>query len=124
MRWSRRSRSRSAAPARPPRPLPAVRAKPLPPPWRIDVDVLNGSGDILRTRQLASRIGALAYTIRHVGRADSFDYPQTAVYYERGGRANAIRLARRLGVVTKPLPGGANPRRLVVVVGPARGPGQ
>jgi hypothetical protein len=27
-------------------------------------------------------------------------------------------------VVTKPLPGGSNPRRLVVVVGPHRGPGQ
>ena len=73
---------------------------------------------------MASRIGALAYTIRHVGRADRFDYRQTAVYYEPGGRANAIRLARRLGVVTKPLPGGTNPRRLVVVVGPSRGPGQ
>ena len=88
------------------------------------VDVLNGTGDIVRTRGIASRIGALAYTIRHVGRADSFAYPQTAVYYETGGRANAIRLARQLGVVTKPLPGGTNPRRLVVVVGAARGPSQ
>ena len=113
---------REAAP--PAAPAPVARAKPLPAPWTIDVDVLNGSGDILRTRQLASRIGALAYTIRRVGRADRFDYRQTAVYYEQGGRANAIRLARTLGVVTKPLPGGSNPRRLVVVVGPARGPGQ
>jgi transcriptional regulator with XRE-family HTH domain len=103
---------------------PAKRAKPLPAPWTIQVDVLNGSGDILRTRQVASRIGALAYTIRRVARADRFDYPQTAVYYERGGRASAIRLARQLGVVTKPLPGGTDPRRLLVVVGTARGPGQ
>lgn len=95
----------------------------LPPPWTISVDVLNGNGDINHTRQVATRIGALAYTIDHVGRADRFDYPVTAVYYERGGRANAIRLARDLGVPTKPLPGGENPRRLVVVVGPARGPG-
>jgi transcriptional regulator with XRE-family HTH domain len=93
-----------------------------PPPWTISVDVLNGNGDINHTRQVATRIGALAYTIDHVGRADRFDYPVTAVYYERGGHANAIRLARELGVAAKPLPGGENPRRLVVVVGPARGP--
>lgn len=112
------------APA-PPRPDPvASAAATLPPPWELSVDVLNGAGDIVRTRQVASRIGALAYTIGRVGRADRFDYPQTAVYYERGGRLNAIRLARELGVVTKPLPGGRNPRRLVVVVGPPRGPGQ
>jgi transcriptional regulator with XRE-family HTH domain len=108
----------------PPPAVAATPAKPLPPPWRISVDVLNGTGDIVRTRQVASQIGGLAYTIRHVGRADSFDYAQTAVYYERGGRANAIRLARSLGVITRPLPGGSNPRRLVVVVGPQRGPGQ
>ena len=95
----------------------------LPPPWTIAVDVLNGNGDINHTRRVASRIGGLAYTIEHVGRADRFDYPATAVYYERGGHANAVRLARELGVATKPLPGGKNPRRLVVVVGPARGPG-
>ncbi|MGH3103095.1 MAG: LytR C-terminal domain-containing protein [Gaiellaceae bacterium] len=95
-----------------------------PTPWKISVDVLNGSGDINHTRQVASRIGALAYTIKHVGRADRFDYTQTAVFYERGGEANAVRLARKLGVVAKPLPGGKNPRRLVVVVGPAKGPGQ
>ena len=94
----------------------------LPPPWKIDVVVLNGSGDIVRTRQIASRIGALAYHVSHVGRADRFDYPQTTVYYEPGGAAVAIRLARQLGVITKPLPGGSNPRRLVVITGPRRGP--
>jgi transcriptional regulator with XRE-family HTH domain len=108
--------------ARAQHPFVEVAAK-LPPAWKISVDVLNGNGDINWTRQVASRIGALAYEIRHVGRADRFDYPQTAVYYERGGRTVAVRLARQLGVVTKPLPGGENPRRLVVVVGPRRGPG-
>jgi hypothetical protein len=95
----------------------------LPPAWEISVDVLNGNGDINWTRRVASRIGALAYEIRHVGRANRFDYPVTAVYYERGGRDVAVRLARQLGVATKPLPGGKNPRRLVVIVGPRRGPG-
>ena len=94
----------------------------LPAPWQITVDVLNGSGDINHTRRVATRIGALSYTIRRVRRAGRFDYPRTVVYYERGGRDNAIRLARKLGVVTAPLPGGANPRRLVVIVGPPKGP--
>src|SRR5689334_16991128 len=30
----------------------------LPPPWKYSVDVLNGSGDINYTRQVASRVGA------------------------------------------------------------------
>jgi transcriptional regulator with XRE-family HTH domain len=95
----------------------------LPPAWKVEVEVLNGGGDINWTRQVASRIGALAYTIAHVGRADRFDYHETAVYYEPGGREIAIRLARQLGVRTRPLPGGDDPRRLVVIVGPQRGPG-
>ena len=49
----------------------------LPPPWRIPINVLNGSGDINYTRQIASRIGAFGYTIKKVGRADNFTYPQT-----------------------------------------------
>jgi hypothetical protein len=95
----------------------------LPPPWRIAVDVLNGSGDIHHTRRVASRIGALGYLVERVSRADRFDYPQTAVYYPPGGRAVAVRLARQLGVATKPLPGGDDPRHLVVIAGPQRGPG-
>ncbi len=94
----------------------------LPPPWRIDVDVLNGAGDINWTRAVASRVGAMAYRIHHVRKADRFDYPRTIVFYEPGGQANAVRLARQLGVGTRPLPGGRNPKRLVVVVGPHRGP--
>jgi transcriptional regulator with XRE-family HTH domain len=94
----------------------------LPKPWQIDVDVLNGSGHITFTRQTASKIGALGYHIARVRRANRFDYPRTAVYYEHGGYDVADRLARQLGVGTMPLPGGKNPKRLVVIVGPPRGP--
>jgi transcriptional regulator with XRE-family HTH domain len=95
----------------------------LPPSWKVRVDVLNGAGDINWTRRVASRIGALGYRLGRVARADRFDYPRTAVYYEPGGQPVAVRLARSLGTVTAPLPGGSNPRRLVVIVGPQRGPG-
>lgn len=95
----------------------------LPKPWQLQIDVLNGAGDINWTRQVASRVQSLAYTVKHVGRADRFDYPRSAVYYAPGGRLVAVRLARQLGIVTLPLPGGSNPKRLVVIVGPQRGPG-
>jgi transcriptional regulator with XRE-family HTH domain len=96
----------------------------LPPPWRIQVSVLNGSGDINYTRRVASRIGAFGYGIKKVGRADSFTYPQTAVYFPPKCEALAVRLAKQLGVTTKPLPGGAGACQLYVIVGPARGPGE
>jgi hypothetical protein len=92
----------------------------LPPTWRISVDVLNGSGDMNYTRSVASKIGGMAYRIERVSRADRFDYPSTAVYFHNGGRQVAERLARELEVEAKPLPGGTDPYRLVVVVGPAR----
>lgn len=101
-------------------PPPAAVAK-LPPPWQVSVDVLNGSGDIQYTRRVADRILALAYRVKRVARATRFDYPETAVYYEPGGLELADRLARQLGVETRPLPGGKNARRLVVIVGPSRG---
>jgi hypothetical protein len=107
--------------SRPSAPPPAAAS--LPPPWKVRVDVLNGAGDINWTRQVASRIGALGYRLGRVARANRFDYRSTAVYYEPGGQSLAIRLARTLGTVTSPLPGGSNPRRLVVIVGPHRGPG-
>ena len=97
----------------------------LPPPWRISVNVLNGSGDINYTRQVASRIGAFGYTIKKVGRADNFTYPQTAVYFppKCDGVARPPREATR-ACATKPLPGGTGPCQLYVIVGPGRGPGE
>jgi hypothetical protein len=92
----------------------------LPPTWRISVDVLNGSGDMNYTRSVASKIGGLAYRIERVARADRFDYTSTAVYFHSGGREVAERLARDLEVDARPLPGGTDPYRLVVVVGPPR----
>lgn len=99
---------------------PASAASRLAPPWKIGVDVLNGAGDINYTRRVASRIGALGYHIQRVRRANRFDYTQTAVYFEPGGEAIGLRLARQLGVPLKPLPGGRNPNRLVVIAGPPR----
>jgi hypothetical protein len=101
----------------------SAKAAKLPPTWKVTVDVLNGSGNIRYTRRVADRVNALAYTVRSVRRADRFDYPETAVYFEPGGAALAERLANQLDVAAKPLPGGNNPRRLVVVVGPERAVG-
>jgi hypothetical protein len=95
----------------------------LPPPAAITVDVLNGSGDINWTQKTATSIAVLGYKVGRVARATRFDYRRTVVYFEPGGQALAERLARALGVLTQPLPGGTNPRRLVVIVGPQRGPG-
>jgi transcriptional regulator with XRE-family HTH domain len=92
----------------------------LPAPWTVSVSVLNGSGDIVGTRDLASKIGALGYTIAKVGRADNFRYQQTVVYYQPGGRENALHLAKELGVNVAPLPGGTDPKKLVVIAGPRR----
>jgi transcriptional regulator with XRE-family HTH domain len=89
------------------------------PPWRLSVDVLNGGGDINFTRQLASRIGAFGYRIERVAKAGRFGYRQTVVYFEPDGEAFAKRLAAQLGCgAVAPLPGGKNPRRLVVIAGP------
>jgi hypothetical protein len=99
-------------------------ASTLPAPWKVSVDVLNGSGDINYTRRIASRVGSFGYRIQHVTRANRFDYRETAVYFEPGGAGVAQRLAQQMGgVQTRPLPGGSNPRRLVVIVGPAHATG-
>lgn len=95
-------------------------AQKLPPPWRISVDVLNGGGDINYTRRVADRIGSFAYQIKKVSPAGRFDYPETSVYFPPGGEAIGRRLAAQLDVTARPLPGGKNPRRLVVIVGPPR----
>jgi transcriptional regulator with XRE-family HTH domain len=88
------------------------------PAYKLTVDVLNGGGDIYYTRSLASKIGALGYKIKRVTKANRFDYPQTVVYFEPGGEAFGKRLAKELCVEARPLPGGTEPRRLVVVAGP------
>jgi transcriptional regulator with XRE-family HTH domain len=88
------------------------------PPYKLTVDVLNGGGDIYYTRALASKIGGLGYKITRVAKANRFDYPRTVVYFEPGGEAYGKRLADELGVEARPLPGGSNPRRLVVIAGP------
>ena len=90
------------------------------PTYKLTVDVLNGSGDIYYTRALASKIGGLGYKIKRVTKANRFDYPATVVYFEPGGEAFGKRLADQLGAEARPLPGGTNPRRLVVVAGPPR----
>ena len=102
---------------------PTAAAATLPAPWTIKVVVLNGSGDIVFTRTIASRIQALSYRVVDVGRAASFTYPQTEVYYPPGGQAIGLRLAKQLGAPLQPLPGGTDARRLVVIVGPKKGPG-
>jgi transcriptional regulator with XRE-family HTH domain len=102
----------------------ARRAAALPPPWKVSVDVLNGSGDINYTRRVASRVGSYGYRIQHVTKANRFDYRETAVYFEPGGATLAERLAAQIGdVQTRPLPAGSNPSRLVVIVGPAHATG-
>jgi transcriptional regulator with XRE-family HTH domain len=101
----------------------ASAASTLPAPWAIKVVVLNGSGDIVHTRTVASKIQALSYRVMHVGKASSFNYPQTQVYYPPGGEAIGLRLAKELDVPAQPLPGGTDARRLVVIVGPERAVG-
>jgi len=97
----------------------SAEAASLPPPWNFSVAVLNGGGDINFTRQLASKVGSFGYRIERVGKAGRFGYRQTVVYFEPGGETFARRLADQLGCGTvSPLPGGKNPRRLVVIAGP------
>jgi transcriptional regulator with XRE-family HTH domain len=98
----------------------ATSAATLPAPWAIKVVVLNGSGDYVWTRQVASRVQALSYRVVKVGKASTFNYPQTQVYYPPGAEAIAIRLAKQLQVPIQPLPGGLDQRRLVVIVGPEK----
>lgn len=89
----------------------------LTPPWKLHVTVENGSGDINWTRTVASRIGAMGYTISKVGRADRFTYPASTVYYGPGGQDVGVRLARQLSVTATAAPG-LTARQLLVVVGP------
>jgi transcriptional regulator with XRE-family HTH domain len=95
----------------------------LPPPWRVRVTVLNGSGDMTYTRRVADHVLSLAYRVKKVGRADSFAYQSTSVYFPPGCEGLATRLAEQLSVSTRPLPGGTGACQLYVIVGPERGPG-
>jgi transcriptional regulator with XRE-family HTH domain len=90
----------------------------LVPPWKLKVTIENGTGDIVWTRTVASRIGAMGYTVSKVGRADRFDYPHSTVYYGAGGHDVGTRLARQLGVSETQQAPGLGDRELLVVVGP------
>jgi hypothetical protein len=94
---------------------------PLPERWEIQVDVFNGTPTGNAAAGIANKIAGLAYRIGAVADASRPDYPRTLVYYPPGAGAIAKRLARELGVGTAALPGGDNPRRLVVIVGARQG---
>lgn len=89
----------------------------LPNRWDIQVDVFNGTNVGNGGAGMANQIAGLAYRIGQVGDARQKNYQRTLVYYPPGGEAIAKRLASELGVGTAALPGGDNPRRLVVIVG-------
>ena len=89
----------------------------LPQPWEIHVDVYNGTGSGNAAASMANQIAGLAYQIGKVANAKRDDYTKTLVYYPPGAEAIAGRLAKSLGVGTAALPGGNDPKRLVVIVG-------
>jgi LytR cell envelope-related transcriptional attenuator len=89
----------------------------LPAPGKIRVDVYNGTHRANAAEGVANRVARLRYRLGVVGEALDRGYPETRVYYPPGGEPIARRLARQLGVVATALPGGDDPRRLVVVVG-------
>ena len=97
-------------------PAPAA-SVPLPPRWEIRVDVYNGTNTGNAAAGMANQIAGLAYRMGTVGDAKQKNYERTLVYYPPGGEEIAKRLAGELGVGTAALPGGDNPRRLVVIVG-------
>jgi hypothetical protein len=103
----------AAAAAGPARPA----AVALPERWQIEVDVYNGTSIGNAAAGMANQIAGLAYRMGLVGDAKQKNYARTLVYYPPGGEAIAKRLAGELGVGTAALPGGDNPRRLVVIVG-------
>jgi LytR cell envelope-related transcriptional attenuator len=66
---------------------------------------------------MANQVAGLAYRMGTVGDAKQKNYARTLVYYPPGAEDIAKRLAGELGIGTAALPGGDNPRRLVVIVG-------
>lgn len=97
-------------------PPPEIEAS-LPAAWEIRVDVLNGSSTGRAAARLADKVAGLSYQIGEVANAPRRDYPKTRVYYTPGSAGIAERLAEELGVDTQELPGGDEPRRLVVIAG-------
>ena len=97
-------------------PPPELRAS-LPERSQIEVDVLNGSTAGRAATRVADRIAGFAYSIGEVENAPRSDYPETRVYYTPGSSGIAERLAADLGIGAQELPGGDEPRRLIVIVG-------
>jgi hypothetical protein len=87
------------------------------PPWKLKVTVENGGGDVNWARTVASRVGAMGYTIVHVGPADRFDYKRATVFYGAGGVGVGVRLARQLAVTSEQAPG-LKANQLLVITGP------
>ena len=105
----------SAAPAASQTPADPTSA--LPDPWDVQVDVYNGTGTGNAAASMANKVAGLAYQIGKVGNARRDDYRKTLVYYPPGGQEIAARLAHELRVGIAALPGGDDPKRLVVIVG-------
>lgn len=80
-------------------------------------DVLDAAGRPQAAQALARRLRALGVRVGRVAAAGRRDEPDTAVWFEPGGGAAGAELARRLGLPARALPGGDDPRRLVVIVG-------
>jgi hypothetical protein len=106
-----------AAAAQPASQTPSDPVVALPQPWEIQVDVYNGTGAGNAAASMANKVAGLAYHIGSVANAKRDDYKKTLVYYPPGAEEIAARLAKELGVGTAALPGGDNPKRLVVIVG-------
>src|SRR5215211_1850214 len=99
----------------------AEAAAKLPPPWKIRVDVFNGTTTPNAAAELSDQIGGpLAYRLGKVANANRSDYVETRVYFPPGADAIAARLAKQLGVQATALPGGKDKLRLVVVIGSDR----
>jgi transcriptional regulator with XRE-family HTH domain len=96
-------------------------ASPLPERWKIQVDVYNGTRRGNAASGMANELAGLAYRIGEVRNADRENYRETRVYYPPGAERIAVRLGHELGVGTTALPGGDDPRRLVVIVGRSNG---
>jgi hypothetical protein len=103
-------------------PSATVPARPLIPPHRMTVTVLNGNGVSGAAAATASRVRARGYRIRKVGNAPRSGYGRSVVVYRAGFRPEALRLAHSLGIgLVSPLDGLRVPTlagaKLAVVVG-------